>query len=68
MNRRRFTLEKKMVVQVRYYEYMYVVRDGKGERIYTGTDEKFAKHVVRLLNGYDARIVRKTKLSKRKKR
>lgn len=59
----RFTLEKKMVAQVRYYETLYVIRDGQGERVYTGTDEKTAHHIQRLLNGCRAK-----KAPKRKKR
>lgn len=58
---RRFLLEKKMVVRIRYYENLYVIRDTQGERVYTGTDEKTAKTVLGLLNGYYARKKRKKK-------
>lgn len=47
---RRFILEKKLVAQVRYYEHMYLIRDKAGQRVYTGTDEKTAKSILRILN------------------
>lgn len=46
----KFTVEKKLIAQVRYYETLYLVRDEKGERIFTGS-EAMAKRVLRLLNG-----------------
>lgn len=67
--KRKFILEKKMVASVRYYEYMFVIRDRTNERIYTGNDEKTAKTMLRLLNGYHARLDRKREMTaKRKKR
>lgn len=57
--RRPFTLEKKLVVQVRYYEHLYMVSDKHGTRVYTGTDEKLAKTVLGILNGDAARQKRK---------
>jgi len=45
----RFTVEKKTVVQIRYYETMYLIHDGNGERIFAGSEES-AKRVLKLLN------------------
>lgn len=56
-----------MVVQVRYYEYMYVIRDEKGERVYTGSDLKLARTVLGLLNGYHARKAKRKVLKKKRK-
>lgn len=47
--KKKFTLEKKMIAQVRYYEKLYLVRDERGERIYTGSEET-AKKILRMLN------------------
>lgn len=44
-----------MVVQVRYYEHLYILRDDQGERIYAGTDEKTAESILSILNGYRKR-------------
>lgn len=44
-----FTLEKKLYAQVRFYETLYLVKDAKGERIYTGSEET-AKRIQRILN------------------
>ncbi len=44
-----FTLEKKLYAQVRFYETLYLVKDAKGERIYTGSEET-AKRIQRVLN------------------
>jgi len=41
-----------MIVQVKYYEYMYVITDDKGERVYTGTNEEIARTTLKLLNSY----------------
>lgn len=49
-----FTLEKKLVATVRYYETLYLVHDSKGERIYTGSEET-AKRILAALNGGRAR-------------
>ena len=64
----RFSMERKMVVQVRYYDYLYVIRDKSGERVYTGPDEKTAKLILKALNGYTFRRTRAKELAKRKKR
>lgn len=57
-----FTIEKKMVVQIRYYEHMYLIHDRKGERIYAGTDEKTANTVLALLNRhYTSKKKRRTR-------
>lgn len=54
MKQKRFTIEKKMVATVRYYETLYLVRDVKGERVFTGS-EALATRIARLLNGDRAR-------------
>jgi hypothetical protein len=46
----RFTIEKKLFAQVRFYETLYLVKDAKGERVYTGSKET-ARKVQRVLNG-----------------
>lgn len=67
---KRFTLEKKTIGVVRYYETMYIVRGPDGERLFTGGDEKVARHVARLLNGYHGRrsCPRKTKPAKKRRK
>ncbi len=45
-----FTIEKKLIAAVRYYETLYLIHDDKGERIYTGSEES-AKRILALLNG-----------------
>jgi hypothetical protein len=47
---KRFSLEKKMVVQVRYYETMYLIHDRHGERVFAGTEEKTARTILGALN------------------
>lgn len=44
-----YTLERKIIGQVRFYETLYLVRDNDGERIYTGSEES-AKRIQKLLN------------------
>jgi hypothetical protein len=63
--RKPFILEKKLVVQVRYYEHMYMVSDRYGIRVYTGTDEKLAKTVLGILNGDAAREERRKERNRR---
>lgn len=48
--KKRFKLEKKLYVQVRYYENLYSITDSRGERIYMGRDEKTARIVLSALN------------------
>jgi hypothetical protein len=48
--KKRFKLEKKLYVQVRYYENLYSITDSRGERIYMGRDEKTARIVLAALN------------------
>lgn len=45
----KFTMEKKLYAQVRFYETLHLIRDAKGERIYTGSAET-ARKVLRALN------------------
>jgi hypothetical protein len=47
---KRYRLDKKLYVQVRYYENLYSITDGRGERIYMGRDEKVARMVLAALN------------------
>lgn len=49
MKKSKFTIEKKMIAQVRFYETLYKIRDEKGEAIYTGSEEA-AKKILRILN------------------
>lgn len=49
----RFKLEKKLVVQVRYFENMYCLKDADGIRIFTTSDEKMARRVLTVLNAYE---------------
>lgn len=50
-NRAQYKIEKKLVVQVRYYESMFIIRDAKTEeRIYAGSDEATALGILRALN------------------
>lgn len=41
----RFRIEKKFAVKIVYHEYLYIVKDELGERIFTCTDEEQAKRV-----------------------
>lgn len=47
---KRFTIEKKLIVQVRYYEELYKIRDIKGEAVFVGS-EAMARKFLKLLNG-----------------
>lgn len=47
--KQRFTIEKKLFAQVRFYETLYLVKDAKGERVYTGSEE-MARKIHRVLN------------------
>lgn len=42
------TIEKKIIAQVRFYETLYVVRDHRGEPIFTGSEET-AKRIQKIL-------------------
>ncbi len=64
----RFRLEEKIIAQVKYYEWFYVITDDKGDRLYTGTDEKTAKLILKILNGYSFRKDRKLELAKKRKK
>ncbi len=46
--KKQFKLEKKMIAQVRYYEILHVIRDEKGETIFTGSEE-LAKKLIKIL-------------------
>lgn len=50
--KKKFTIEKKMVAQVRYYERLFIIRDEDGERVYTGADEKKARQILAVLTSY----------------
>lgn len=43
-----YTVEKKMIAQVRFFEVLYKIRDDRGETIFTGSEE-MAKKIMRLL-------------------
>lgn len=64
---KKFTIEKKLVVQVRYYENMFIIRDGEGERVFTGSNEKEARKIKAILTAYYAKP-RKTAKSVPKRR
>lgn len=49
MKQKRFTLEKKLIVQVKYFEELWVIRDQYGEKIFLGTEET-AKKFLKILN------------------
>lgn len=51
---KRFTMKKKSVAVVRYYEDMWVIRGGNGERIFTANDEEIANRVLKKLNAETA--------------
>ncbi len=46
--KKQFSLEKKMIAQVRYYETLYAIRDEKGETIFTGSEE-LANKLLKIL-------------------
>lgn len=50
-----FKMTKQLVVQVRYHEFLYVITDENGGRVYTGTDEKTAKMILKTLRAYRLR-------------
>lgn len=54
----KFTLEKKLIAQVRFYETLYLVRDDRGERIYTGSEET-ARKILKVLNAQGKRSIPK---------
>lgn len=43
-----FTIEKKLVAQVKYYETFFMIRDERGHMIFTG-DEASATRILKLL-------------------
>ncbi len=43
-----FTVEKKLIAQIRFFEELHVIRDERGETIFTGTEE-MAKRILKLL-------------------
>jgi hypothetical protein len=47
--KKKFTLEKKMIAQVKFYETLYLIHDEHGQRIYTGSEES-AKKILTMLN------------------
>ncbi len=57
---KKFVIEKKMIAQIRFYETLYVIKDNRGETIFTGSEE-MAKRLIRML-GKDGS---KRKLAKR---
>jgi len=63
-----FKLDKKLVVQVRYYEHLYVITDEFGGRVYTGTDEKVAKLILKTLTMYRLRESRRRPKPRPRKR
>lgn len=65
---KRFKLDKKLMVKVRYYETLFLINDKDGERVWTGTDEKTAKLILSILNGHETRIRNKKRKEKRKKK
>lgn len=48
MTKKGFTIEKKMIAQVRYYETLYKISDERGETIFTGSEE-MAKKLLKIL-------------------
>jgi len=44
----KFTIEKKMYAQVRYFETLYKIKDADGEVIFTGSEE-MAKKLLKIL-------------------
>ncbi len=46
----KFTLETKLVASVKFYEELHVIRDSKGEMIFTGSPE-LARKILKLLKG-----------------
>lgn len=56
----KFRLEKKLIAQVRFYETLYLVRDDRGERIYTGSEET-ARRILKALNAQGKRSIPKKK-------
>jgi hypothetical protein len=62
---KKYTIEKKMIAQVRCYETLYIIHDERGERIYTGSQEA-ATRIAAVLNRYSgAKIKPKNKRVKR---
>lgn len=47
--KKKFTIEKKLIAQVRFYEELYMIKDDRGETIFAGT-EVMAKKFVAILN------------------
>lgn len=46
--KKKFALEKKMFVKVRYYETLHCIQDEYGETIFTGSEET-AKRLLAIL-------------------
>lgn len=45
----KFKVEKTMIAQVKYYETLHVIKDEKGQTIFTGNEE-LAQRILKLLN------------------
>lgn len=48
--KRKFVVEKRLIAQVRFFEELHVIRDERGETIFTGSPA-LAKRILKLLNG-----------------
>jgi hypothetical protein len=64
----KFTVEKKLIVKVRYYEHLFFIRDSEGETLFAGVDEERAREVCILLNAYHHKKPRKPTRTRKKYR
>lgn len=56
----KFTIEKKLIAQVRFYEELFKIYDQNGEQIFTGS-ERMAKKILKMLNNPRLQSGRKRK-------
>ena len=48
MSKRKFKIEKKTIVQMRWFETLYVIKDENNETIFTGNEE-LANRILKML-------------------
>lgn len=60
-----FTVERKLIAQIRFFETLHVIRDERGETIFTGSEEMAAR-ILKVLKG--DRIRKRRPASKKRKR
>lgn len=47
--KKKYSIDTKIIAQVKYFETLHVIKDDKGETLFTGS-EIFAKKLLKILN------------------